>query len=787
MEKSIKNEIRSQSTYTKLRRVGEGTYGIVYQGKHEELGRLVALKFLKGGKDAIMRLRDEAWIQGRLNHPNIVSVFGVDMEQGLMVTEYLDSSLEQRYFDTHEIPSIDIAIKIIKQCLDALDYAHIVGGVVHGDIKPGNILLDAENRAKLSDFGVSRLLGMTPKGDSGSTRWAAPEVLRRWKVEGLWHTTFQSDLFSIGIVAYYLLTGKHPFSDPAGLRSTEEMILREDFVPSIPIRIHEAIPKEVIAVVMRLLEKDIHRRYFSANEAMVDLGTRPKLFTYYITGISEMPEAVNDSIIKVVEGFKSLNSKSELFTDFVTSSIIHFGSQAELWKAGRVHVGIDDIEPKGIEIFRKLKKGGFCTFLVKLSSFWDTTKRYYEICREIAKQNKRITRVFVCEDVESLDNIPLLQHISADENAGIQTLIAFSEDITERNAIRDFGIWDDEVLCIVEKDPLKGGSVGCDFIFSETTLNEGRRWKDAVIVSSEDSRKVLLKKISRTIREKPVLLSLLESAPVMKELSEKLCKGSYLNHGSCGWYHGSWQYLRMLDVVSTPDWHGDFYIRSISKLFKNQKRLEVLISGLADYGMLNHLLEGCKVAGTQPRITIIDLCQTPLKICEWYSKKYANQFPMVIETKQADVATYRFPQNSFDLIITDAFLTRFNKSNQQKVVTNWRRSLKPGGYVITTIRIDKHCHKLPSKGTEKDVSSFKGRVWKLAVERSGLVLSELANEKIKKMAEEYAKRMSSYPFRGENEVKELFQGFDTEIEVINTPGEFRLTRYAQVIARKKAV
>jgi len=778
----VGSKIESKNTYTIIRELGEGTYGKVWLATHEELERLVALKFLKGGEEAIRKLQKEAWVQGIMNHPNIVSVYGSDAKLGMLVTEYVDNSLEKKYLGKKEIIPLATSLTIIRDCLSALDHAHDLT-VVHGDVKPANILLDKNDNAKMSDFGVSRLSGMPPEEIQGSAKWAAPEVLNAWNQHHVWAPDAQSDLFSIGVVAYLLLTGSHPFSDPTETYPTTELILREDFVPAPPERPGEPIPNEYVEVVMRLIEKNRKKRYLTAHDALIDLGETPASIIYATPTFYGLPEKVKNTIGKVVEGYRSLNFKNALFADLVTSKIVNFGAEAERWKAGELRVSAEEIEPKGIMIFRNLKEGGFCTLLVRLADFWDTATKYYEVCREIARKVK-ITRVFICEEnVKSLENVALLKHISEDENARINTRIAFSEDITERDAIKDFGIWDDSVLCVVEKETIKGGAVDGTFVFSKTRLDQAKDWKHVIMECSSESQEVLLRKLRKLIDKRPSLLDLRESAPIMKQYSEELCEGSYMDSGgSCAWYHGSWQYLRMLDVVSTPDWHGDFYRRNISRLFSGKEEIKVLICGLADYAMLSHVLDGCKSAKVKANILVFDLCRTPLEICKWYSHKYPTDFNM--ETRRGDALNPQLENEYFDLIVTDAFLTRFTKNDQRKVVANWTHALKHNGIILTTIRMDRESRKWPARATKSEVDSFQERVWNLAIDRAGLLLSELAEEQIKKMAGEYASRMTSYPFGNKDEIKELFRGFDLKTDIINTAGEFRPTKYFQIVAKK---
>jgi len=775
-------KIESVHSYSIMEKIGEGNYAIVYKAKHEELGRIAALKFLKKGTEAISELKKEGWVQGKMNHPNIVSVYGIDEDLGFMAIEYLPSSLEKKYIEEKKTPSLDETLKIISDCLKALDHAHSLT-IVHGDIKPGNILLDSNGNAKISDFGVSRLLIMDPAMDEGSARWAAPEVLYKWEKEGIWAPDYQADLFSLGVVGYYLLTGNHPFSDPTGLKEPNEIIQNGDYIPPSPYRDGEKIPQQLVDVIMKLIDRNTRYRYAKSYDALVDLGESLELLTYTRQGFPGLPDNISNAISKVIEGYNSLNDEYKLFNDFVEQKLIKLGFEAELWKSGRIHVGTEDIEPKGIAIFRDLRYGGFCTLMVKLSDFWDTAAKYHEVGREIARNGKEITRVFIIQDIESLNNENLLKHISADENSGIKTRIVLSDDIPDRNAIKDFGIWDNDVLCIVEKDMMKGGAVGCDFIFSEAAIDNAKNWKRTLLNYSHPSQKVLYDRVSGFIMNKPELKNLFKSAPIMRKLSDKYCKGSYVDNESCGWYHGSWQYLRLLDVVSTPDWHGDFYISNIYNYFYKRKRINVLICGLADYSMFSHLLDGCKNADVIPNITIFDLCQTPLEICKWYANNFAKGIKL--DLVRGDAIEYHFRSNYYDLIVTDAFITRFPRSEQKKVISNWYQTLKSNGTILTTIRLRNDEGRNPVKFSEREIEYFKNRVWKLAIEKAGFILTEFADENMKRIAEEYASRMISYPFRSESDIKHIFNDFDSNINIYKTKGELNPTDYAQIICNKK--
>jgi len=271
--------IETHSKYEIIDKIGEGNYGTVFLARHQELGRDVAIKVLSGSKECLSDLQREAWVQGRLSHPNIISVhdFIVANGKGHLVMEYVEKSLQKTLEESsakRNPVQLQFALRVIRECIEGLAHAHYAR-VVHGDIKPANILITSAGDVKISDFGVSRLFGTALKTKEGSARWAAPEVIKTWKREKVWSTDYQSDLFSIGVVSYLLLTGRHPFVDPAGFLSVEEVILRDDISPSFPKREGEIIPGRYASMTMRLIQRDKKQRYTSAEEALVDLQEHP--------------------------------------------------------------------------------------------------------------------------------------------------------------------------------------------------------------------------------------------------------------------------------------------------------------------------------------------------------------------------------------------------------------------------------------------------------------------------------------------------------------------------------
>jgi len=263
--------------YVLEKSVGKGTYGEVWKAMDKSLERPVAVKLLHGGIKDFEQLKTEGKALSALTHKNIVIVHDLDSDSrnGWLVMEFIEGPSLQEYLENRikegKWLSFKEARDIVEQCLEALEFAHDKNRV-HGDIKPANIFVPITGEVKLGDFGVAKILGgMTGEKEEyplgyhrrlGSSSYAAPEVLKGQPRD------FQSDLFSVGILAYLLLTGQHPFMHKSGLIPTLELIKSDTYVPPKPSELAPDLPEKYETIVMRLLEKDKSKRYQKAREVL---------------------------------------------------------------------------------------------------------------------------------------------------------------------------------------------------------------------------------------------------------------------------------------------------------------------------------------------------------------------------------------------------------------------------------------------------------------------------------------------------------------------------------------
>jgi serine/threonine protein kinase len=256
--------------YRIVRKLGAGGMADVYLAEDQELGRRVAIKILNGrhanDDQFIERFRREAKNAAALNHPNIVSIYdrGEAEDTYYIAMEFLDGRSLKELIVGHGQAPIKVAVEYARQILSALRFAHR-HGIVHRDIKPHNVLVDREGRVKVTDFGIARAGAsqMTETGSIvGTAQYLSPEQAKGGEVDQ------RSDLYSLGIVLYELLTGKTPFE---GDTPVEIAMKHLSTAPQPPSKLRPDIPRDLDMVVLRALAKDPDDRYQSADEMEADL------------------------------------------------------------------------------------------------------------------------------------------------------------------------------------------------------------------------------------------------------------------------------------------------------------------------------------------------------------------------------------------------------------------------------------------------------------------------------------------------------------------------------------
>jgi serine/threonine-protein kinase len=265
-------KLKKLGRYRILGEIGRGAMGVVYKAHDPVLDRTVALKVIALDDDVEereeyeARFFQEAKAAARLNHPALITIydFGEEDDLAYMAMELLDGTeLGERL--AKQPPTVREAVAIAEQVAEGLAFAHD-NGVVHRDIKPGNIMLLPRGRAKIMDFGVARLKVSDLKTQTG-TRLGTPKYMSPEQVGGR-AVDHRSDIFSLGIVLYEMLTGAQLFR---GEDVAQVMHNVTSFEPPPPSRVNGEIPPLLDLVVKRALEKKPAARYPNAWEMVTDL------------------------------------------------------------------------------------------------------------------------------------------------------------------------------------------------------------------------------------------------------------------------------------------------------------------------------------------------------------------------------------------------------------------------------------------------------------------------------------------------------------------------------------
>lgn len=258
--------------YRYERFIGRGGMGVVWQAEHLATGRSVAVKFQVGAgfgdKRLVRRFEREAITLTKLKHPGIVAIhdFGGVSNTQYLVMEYVEGELLTEYLERVR-PAHSQRLAIIKKIVEAVSYAH-QNGVIHRDLKPGNILLDADNQPRIIDFGLARLaddasLAVTQDASPvGTVKYMSPEQIAGQNCDT------RCDVFALGLILVEVLTGHHPLKDVSDRRAIEATICEGQ------INLRQALiglPHDLCAIIRKCLEVKPEERYTNAGDLLADL------------------------------------------------------------------------------------------------------------------------------------------------------------------------------------------------------------------------------------------------------------------------------------------------------------------------------------------------------------------------------------------------------------------------------------------------------------------------------------------------------------------------------------
>ena len=278
--------VQTISRYEILGELGRGAMGVVYKAQDPTIGRVVALKTVRldvhglENENVLRRFKNEARAAGILNHPNIVTIYDAGEQDGLfyIAMEFIEGTTLHAMLTERRVLPPEETIEITRQICKGLDYAHSQG-IIHRDIKPANIMITANGAVKIMDFGIAKAGGgMTSTGQVlGTPNYMSPEQVKGKPLDG------RSDLFSLGVVLYEMVTGEKPFVGQ-NVTTIIYKIVHENPIPprDLDVTIHPGLS----AVVTKALAKQPDERY-QTGAALVD-----ELENYKSVGSNLNPTAV---------------------------------------------------------------------------------------------------------------------------------------------------------------------------------------------------------------------------------------------------------------------------------------------------------------------------------------------------------------------------------------------------------------------------------------------------------------------------------------------------------------
>jgi hypothetical protein len=462
---------------------------------------------------------------------------------------------------------------------------------------------------------------------------------------------------------------------------------------------------------------------------------------------------LTQSLTQLRQHGASLTLRENLYSACIAHALAGLTDWVCSWQQNGFEVRSQNLLDVGTFILSAISEGGFATEYYSGHASWrqDTNDvrqmDYFVATRTAVRRGRKIVRVYVVDDESQVNEEQFRSKAWADSAAGIDTRYILTSALPDPGA-KDFGLWDDELLCEVE------------YIYSPgqpPRLYRCRYWDDEYHVSAARAWRRSLERNAKPCPDLPSETNLLnESVLALKDECAIYCAEQTDGKVDCSAYHLHWQELRQRGLVSTPGWHAEFYtqaFRSWSTWAQKSERdsFRILISGLADYAMLYWVAQSIS-RQVRDRCTfhILDICQSPLMSCQWLERRLKAQDPPLelrVEYRKENILAATLPDAHYDLIASDAFLTRFETIELKEAVVNqWVGALADGGRIVTTARVQEG-------STDLDAAARLAFVQRVLEGYGSADVGPLAPE----IARAYADYILSAPFVTEAELRRFLE------------------------------
>lgn len=435
-------------------------------------------------------------------------------------------------------------------------------------------------------------------------------------------------------------------------------------------------------------------------------------------------------------------------------------------------------------LFDNLQVGGKSIFILPGRKGWNPETEYFKATRDAAKRGNSITRIFLIPNEYYLREPLLQKHYQLDKASGIKIEFAVINSMMPPETqfplspgTLDFGIWDNELVSYI----LYNHELGDQPLPDEWVVS--RREEDILIANKNweivnDLPRLILSQtntISFKLKE-----SFLQSAPLAIMLGDYLCKGDLLDITSCAWYHKIHQILKILELIPSSLGHEKFLTTelTLTEYKSDDAENNILICGASDYEILAYVI-AANSNKIHPKITIVNLCPTPINLCLWYAAQNGitvsviNENPLNLET-----------DTKYDIITTENLLSMVANDHRLKLLQKWWSLLSDEGKLVLSLPLDEtgSMGKIsPNEAKEFiQIASARIQLWHEFISTS----PELFINSVRAFSEKYY----LYAFSSLQEIKNLFTSAGFKIlrqEIIETNNSKKI-KLAQIVAYKSS-